>query len=51
MPRKNNRDKRYEPRELDLNQIMYGYESDSKVSKPRRKRKDKNDKKIYYDTE
>lgn len=49
MPRRNNRDKRYEPKELDINQLTNGYDNNS--SKPRRKRKDKFDKKIYKEDE
>ncbi len=49
MPRKNKRDKRFEPRELNINELTYGYENNS--SKPRRKRKDKFDKQIYKDNE
>lgn len=46
MPRRNNRDKRYEPREYDENRIREHF-FDTPVNKPRRKRKDKWDKSIY----
>lgn len=45
MPRKNRRDKRYEPREYDVNRLKDSYLE--QPAKPRRKRKDKFDKKIY----
>lgn len=48
MPRRNNRDKRYDPKDYDNQNGSY-FESgnDNSKSKPRRKRKDKGDKKIY----
>lgn len=47
MPRRNNRDKRFDPKdEDDLNQKINGYSN-----KPKRKRKDKSDKQIYRESQ
>jgi hypothetical protein len=46
MPRRNNRDKRYDPKEYDNNNGSY-FDTDSSVKKPSRKRKSKSDKKAY----
>lgn len=52
MPRRNNRDKRFDPRELNINELSYGYGDDNNKKPVRRKRrKDKYDKEIYRDTQ
>lgn len=50
MPRRNNRDKRFEPREYDNNRGS-NFDSSTDAKKPKRKRKDKYDKSIYRETE
>lgn len=54
MPRRNNRDRRFEPKEYGSNTGHFQMsEEDTPVrnGKPRRKRKDKWDKKIYTEGE
>jgi hypothetical protein len=48
VPRRNNRDKRYDPKDYDNNSGGQNYAT---PSKPKRKRKDKNDKKIYRESQ
>ncbi len=49
MPRKNNRDKRFDPKDYSNPGSYFDYPSPK--SKPVRRRKTKNDKKIYRDNE
>lgn len=46
MPRRNNRDRRYDPKEYDNSNGSY-YDTPSAKQKPVRRRKGKGDKKIY----
>jgi hypothetical protein len=49
VPRRNNRDKRFDPKDSDeSNQRESGY---SQATKPKRKRKDKGDKNIYRESQ
>jgi hypothetical protein len=50
MPRRNKRDKRYEPKEYETNNGSY-YDVPSQKQKPIRRRKGKWDKSIYKEAE
>lgn len=47
MPRRNNRDRRFDPKEYDSNSKDHLYDTPSTKSKPVRRRKGKFDKRIY----
>lgn len=51
MPRRNNRDRRFEPREYDTNSKDSYYDTPSQKGKPVRRRKGKFDKRIYKEDE